>query len=158
MSLGSTTVLMAQMEQAATTAGLVVAGTEAGADFSGQPTTKFTLALATEPAKTLGVELSERFEFGRPDLHAEVKTFLEEAAKRLKNPRPDCYLSLIGLPLSFGKFAWPFHASSSGADTSLVHGEIRLEDGGKQPAACENLGFHDRDVRDDRCRNGAAFC
>jgi hypothetical protein len=32
--------------------------------------------------------------------------------------------------LSFGRFEWPFHPSSSGADTSLVHGEVRLEDGG----------------------------
>jgi hypothetical protein len=54
---------------------------------------------------------------------------MAEAAKRLKSPRPDCYLTLGGLPLSFGRFEWPFHASTSGADTSLVHGEIWLEDG-----------------------------
>jgi hypothetical protein len=29
------------------------------------------------------------------------------------------------------KFGWPFHESTSGADTSLVHGEVRLEDGGE---------------------------
>jgi len=60
-----------------------------------------------------------------------VKAYLGEAAKRLKNPRPDCYLTLHGLPLSFGRFGWPFHESTSGADTSLVHGEVRLEDGGE---------------------------
>ncbi|RXH58739.1 hypothetical protein [Granulicella sibirica] len=133
MSIGSTTVLMAQMEQAAANAGLVVAATEPGVDFSGNPTTKFTIALAADPSKAFGIELTERFEFGRPDLHAEVKLFLAEAAQRLRNPRPDVYLTLTGLPLSFGKFAWPFHHSSSGADTSLVHGEIKLEDGENSP-------------------------
>jgi hypothetical protein len=38
-------------------------------------------------------------------------------------------LTLHGIPLSFGRFGWPFHESTSGADTSLVHGEVRLEDG-----------------------------
>ncbi len=54
---------------------------------------------------------------------------MRRSAKRLRNPRPDCYLTLHGFPLSFGNFAWPFHLSTSGADTYLVHGEIRLEDG-----------------------------
>ena len=51
-------------------------------------------------------------------------------AKRLRNPRPDCYVTLGGLPLAFGKFQWPFHRSTSGADTYIVHGEIHLADGG----------------------------
>jgi hypothetical protein len=58
-----------------------------------------------------------------------VRAYLAESAKRLRNPRPDCYVTLHGLPLSFGRFGWPFHESTSGADTSLVHGEVRLEDG-----------------------------
>jgi hypothetical protein len=40
---------------------------------------------------------------------------------------------MLGLPLSFGKFGWPFHGSTSGADTSLVHGEVNLETG--EPSA-----------------------
>jgi len=75
--------------------------------------------------------LSERFEFGRSDLKDGVRAYLAESAKRLRNPRPECALTLHGIPLSFGRFEWPFHASSSGADTSLVHGEVRLEDGGQ---------------------------
>ena len=55
--------------------------------------------------------------------------YLAEMAKRLQNPRPELYLTLHGLPLSFSRFAWPFHQSTSGADTSLVHGEVRLENG-----------------------------
>jgi len=129
MSIETQTVLAGQVESAAQAAGLKVASTAAGADFSGNPTTRFTLALATDPAKTQVVELSDTFNFSQPALLSEVQIYLAEAAKRLKNPRPDCYLSLHGLPLSFGKFAWPFHQSTSGADTSLVHGEIRLETG-----------------------------
>jgi hypothetical protein len=123
-------VLAVQVGSVAKAAGLVVVSTESGEKYSGGATTKFTLALASDPAKTQLLELSESFEFGRGDLMDGVKTYLAESAKRLKNPRPDCYLTLHGLPLSFGKFGWPFHESTSGADTSLVHGEVRLEDGG----------------------------
>ena len=38
---------------------------------------------------------------------------------------------MLGLPLSFDNFAWPFHASTSGADTFIVHGQINLETGGE---------------------------
>jgi len=124
-------VLAVQVEAAAKAAGLVVVSSGAGEKYSGGATTKFTLALASDPAKTQLLELSEGFEFGRADLRDEVRAYLAEAAKRLKNPRPECYLTLHGLPLSFGKFGWPFHESTSGADTSLVHGEVRLEDGGE---------------------------
>jgi len=74
--------------------------------------------------------LTEAFDFDKPNLLPEITAHLEAEAKRLRNPRPDCYVTLGGLPLSFGKFQWPFHRSTSGADTYIVHGEIRLEDGG----------------------------
>jgi hypothetical protein len=124
-------VLAVQVEAAAKAAGLVVTASESGEKYSGGATTKFTLALAGDTSKTQLLELSEGFEFGRDDLMAGVKAYLAETAKRLKNPRPDCYVTLHGLPLSFGRFGWPFHESTSGADTSLVHGEVRLEDGGE---------------------------
>jgi hypothetical protein len=133
MSMGTTTVLMAQVEQAAAAAGLKVTATEPGVDFSGKATTKFTLALAADASKTQGLELSEKFEFGRTDLLEAVKTYLAETATRLKNPRPNDYMTLSGLPVSFSKFGWPFHPSSSGADTFLVHGEVKLEDGEDSP-------------------------
>ncbi len=41
-------------------------------------------------------------------------------------------MTLGGLPLAFGKFQWPFHRSTSGADTYIVHGEMRLADGGPE--------------------------
>ena len=59
-----------------------------------------------------------------------MTSHLAGEAKRLRNPRPDCYVTLGGLPLAFGKFEWPFHRSTSGADTHIVHGEIHLADGG----------------------------
>ena len=127
--MGTQAVLASQVEAASRAAGLVVVSSEVGQDFSGNPTTRFTLGLASDTAKTQMLELSDKFDFSRADLLEEVGVYLAEAAKRLKSPRPDCYLTLHGLPLSFGKFVWPFHTSTSGADTFLVHGEIRLEDG-----------------------------
>jgi hypothetical protein len=129
MSMQTQAILAGQVEAAAKVAGLVVASGEAGQDFSGHPTTRFTLSLANDAAKTQVLELSDTFDAGRTDLVAEVGTYLAETAKRLKNPRPNCYLTLHGIPLSFDKFTWPFHGSTSGADTFLVHGEVRLEDG-----------------------------
>ena len=147
MTTNTQAVLAGQVEAAAKVAGLVVVSSAVGADFSGNPTTRFTLGLAGNPAKTevltrsepLGssapsanttvLELSDKFDFSKAELLAEVATYLKESAKRLQNPRPDVYLTLHGLPLSFGKFAWPFHLSTSGADTYVVHGEVRLEDG-----------------------------
>jgi hypothetical protein len=127
-------VLAVQLESAARSAGLVVVSSEPGERYSGGATTRFTLAPAgaTDGKKTQLLELSEGFEFGRADRMDGVKAYLAEAAKRLRNPRPDCYLTLHGLPLSFGRFGWPFHESTSGADTSLVHGEVWLEDGGER--------------------------
>ncbi len=122
-------ILAGQVEAAAKAAGLAILSSEVGADFSGNPTTRFTLALADDTARSTVLELSDKFDFSHTDLLSEVRVYLAETAKRLKNPRPDCYLTLHGIPLSFGKFAWPFHTSTSGADTLLVHGEVRLEDG-----------------------------
>src|ERR1700749_4087969 len=104
MSMETQAILAEQVTVAAKVAGLVVASSEAGQDFSGHPTTRFTLALAGDAAKTQVVELSDTFDPGRTDLVAEVGTYLAETAKRLKNPRPNCYLTLHGLPLSFDKF------------------------------------------------------
>src|ERR1700728_336843 len=128
MAMSTQEVLAGQVESAAKAAGMDVISSEVGQDFSGNPTTRFKLALVADKTRTLVLELSDKFDFSRADLLAEVGTYLAAVAKRLKNPRPDCYLTLHGLPLSFDKFTWPFHESSSGADTFLVHGEVRLED------------------------------
>jgi hypothetical protein len=133
MSAGFETVLAGQIADAAKIAGLVVAGTESALDASGAATTRFTLALAADPAKTELLELAGTLDLSRAELINDVHIYLAETAKRLRNPRPDFYLTLHGLPLSFRNFKWPFHASTSGADTFLVHGEIHLEDGTGSP-------------------------
>jgi hypothetical protein len=133
MAIDTQLVLAGQVDDAAKKAGLIVVSSEVGQDFSGNPTTRFKLALIGDHSKTQVLELSDKFDFSRADMLAEVAVYLGEAAKRLKNPRPDCYMTLHGLPLSFDKFTWPFHGSTSGADTFLVHGEVRLEDGEASP-------------------------
>jgi len=119
----------AQLEAFAKAAGLTLTSIEPGTDFSGNPTTRATVALASDPSKTQTVELSGAFDAANPKFSSELAIFFAEAAQRLRNPHPDAYLTLHGLPLTFRKFAWPFHGSSSGADTYIVHGEIHLADG-----------------------------
>ena len=129
MSTTTAPSLAASIDQLATTAGLELLATEPSQDFTGNPTTRFAFALPADPARNQSLELSDSFDIADPRFSAELTTYLAEAARRLRNPRPDCYLSLLGLPLSFSNFVWPFHQSTSGADTFIVHGEIRLETG-----------------------------
>ena len=103
-----------------------------GSDFHGQPTVVFELGLADIAGRSLRLELTEGFEFDKPQLLPEVTAHLAAEAKRLHNPRPECYVTLAGLPIAFGKFQWPVHRSTSGADTYIVHGEMYLADGGPQ--------------------------
>ena len=124
--------LVSSLQAAATQAGLVLVSATQGADFHGQPTQVFELGLPGSDAagKTLKLELSEGFEFDKPDLLPAMTAHLAGEAKRLRNPRPECYVTLAGLPVAFGQFQWPFHRSTSGADTYIVHGEMHLADGG----------------------------
>lgn len=128
----------ATLHQLAHAAGFTLTAVEPGTDFGGAPTERYIAALTADPSKNQGLELSQAFvsSFAQrlavgPELVGSIRSYLQEAATRLRSPRSDVHLTLLGLPLSFGKFAWPFHASTSGADTSLVHGEVRLEDGGE---------------------------
>ncbi len=129
------TALTDAMETAARTAGLTILSVQAGSDFTGAPTTCFTFGLNADTAsqRTLRLELSHSFDFHQPSLLPEMTNYLRDAALRLRNPRPDCYVTQAGLPVRFDSFAWPFHRSTSGADTYLVHGVARLEDGTSSP-------------------------
>ncbi|MDE3201495.1 MAG: hypothetical protein KGN79_11305 [Acidobacteriota bacterium] len=124
------TTLSTSLESAAKHAGLSILSTTSAKDFNGDPTVVFELALPGDSARTLKLELSEAFEFDKPHLLPEMESHLAAAAKRLRNPRPECYVTLAGLPIALGKFQWPFHRSTSGADTYIVHGEMQLADGG----------------------------
>ena len=118
-----------QIRTAARENHLEVRDSEPGVDFAGQPTLRATLAVAGDEGPALPFEVSQAFQ----PSDSELAGYLAETARRLRNPRPDCYLTLTGLPLSFGGFAWPFHPSTSGADTSVLHGEVRLADGAESP-------------------------
>jgi len=123
--------LVASLQTAAAQAGLVLLSAAQGADFNGRPTAIFQLGLPGAAAgRSLQLELSEAFDFDKPHLLPEMTAHLAAEAKRLRNPRPECYVTLGGLPVAFGRFQWPFHRSTSGADTHIVHGEIHLADGG----------------------------
>ncbi len=129
------TALTAAMEIAAKSAGLTILSIQAGADFHGEPTTCFIFGLhsGTEKDRTLRLELSHTFDFNQASLLPEMTNYLRDDALRLRNPRPDCYVTQAGLPVRFESFAWPFHRSTSGADTYLVHGIAHLEDGTASP-------------------------
>jgi hypothetical protein len=123
--------LLSAIEAAAANAGLKILSANAGQNTTGHPTAVFELRPADGAmGRGLQLELSEGFRLERPDLLDELNNYLGAEARRLRNPRPDCYVTLDGLPISFGRFQWPFHRSTSGADTYIVHGEIHLADGG----------------------------
>jgi hypothetical protein len=131
--------LVTSVETAAAQAGLILLSAAQGADFHGRPTALFQLGLPEPPqtwadtaGRSLRLELSEAFAFDKPDLLPQMTAYLAAQAKRLHNPRPECYVTLAGLPIAFGQFQWPFHRSTSGADTYIVHGEMHLADGGEQ--------------------------
>ncbi len=119
--------LASQIAAAASAAGLQVLSSEPSTGPFGAPTLRSTLAPAHDISKTQTLELSAAFD--PAPFASELSVYLKESAQRLQNPRPDLYLTLAGLPLRFSAFAWPFHESTAGADTSLVHGQANLEDG-----------------------------
>ena len=123
--------LVPSVQAAAAQAGLVLVSATQGTDFHGKPTALFELGPSggAAGARTLKLELSEAFDFDKPGLLPTMTAHLAAEAKRLRNPRPECYVTLAGLPIAFGKFQWPFHKSTSGADTYIVHGEMYLADG-----------------------------
>jgi hypothetical protein len=131
MSSTSDNLIGAAISQAAQAAGLVILSSRQGADFHGLPTAVFRLGLYADAAAghSLELELSDALDMGRPELLPAMTAHLREEAKRLRNPRPDAYVTLNGLPISMSEFHWPFHRSVSGADTYIVHGVVSIADG-----------------------------
>ena len=121
--------LAGQIAKATAAAGLEIVSSEPAVSFAGEPTTKFLLALAGTPGRTLQVELSNTFDTAQPEFAEQLGLFLAETAGRLRNAVPNAFLTLSGIPLTYSGFAWPFHESTAGADTSVVHGQINLADG-----------------------------
>ncbi|HTV05608.1 MAG TPA: hypothetical protein VME86_09585 [Acidobacteriaceae bacterium] len=135
MSTQLESALTQKIEAAARAANMVILTAESGSDFNGHPTARFRLGLDQDTAhdRSLILELSEAFDFHKPELLPEMTSHLREEARRLRNPRPDVYVTLAGLPIRFSGFQWPFHRSTSGADTYIVHGTVHLEDGQNSP-------------------------
>ncbi len=131
----TSTQLSSALEAAARSAGLNLTSAGPGTDFTGAPTVRFTLTPVDGAATGSGaateklLELSQSFDAADARFAAPLAAYLHETAQRMRNPRPEVYLTLHGLPISFGHFGWPFHGSTSGADTFIVHGKIKLEDG-----------------------------
>src|SRR4051794_2968353 len=99
MTLASQT-LHQTIEQAAQRAGLAVLTTTVGSDFHGKPTSIFRLGSSAEaPAeRTITVELSDAFAPNTAEQQKGLATYLEQAAKRLRNPNPNAAVTLAGLP------------------------------------------------------------
>jgi hypothetical protein len=122
--------LVSAIQAAASQAGLELVAAKQGTSTDERTTTIFELGLkGAEAGRTLKLELTEGFEFDKPHLLPEMTAHFAAEAKRLRNPRPECYVTLGGMPVAFGQFQWPFHRSTSGADTYIVHGEMHLADG-----------------------------
>ena len=121
--------LVSTLEAAAAKAGLKLLSIDVGQDFHGQDTAIFRLGLDGAD-RSLRFELSSGFSFETPELLEALDSHLAAEAKRLRNPRPDCMMTLEGLPVLFTGFKWPCHQSVSGSDTWILHGEVHLEDGG----------------------------
>src|SRR5438270_10692636 len=115
------------IQELAAKANLTVAGAGAGTDFTGAPTAKLQLKSAggtshsIETSEALSAEIEKR-----KSLCEELKTYLQMLAKRMQTPRPDVFVTLHGLPLSMQQFSWPYHHSTSGADSFILHGIAQL--------------------------------
>jgi hypothetical protein len=138
----------ATLETAARAAGLVLTPLEPGKDFHGEPTVRMSLTLAAAPGRAVTLEVGHGFDAANPKFAAGIAEFFAEAAVRLRNPRPDAFVTVHGLPVSFANFAWPFHGSTSGADTFIVHGDVKLEDGLGSPLHAKVSGSLTRTFAD----------
>jgi hypothetical protein len=99
--------LVQSLQTAAAQAGLILVSTTQGSDFHGEPTTIFELGLNDGSNRTLKLELSHDFDFDKPNLLPEMAAHLAAKAKRLRNPRPECYVTLGGLPLPSASLSGP---------------------------------------------------
>src|SRR5438067_10875195 len=120
-----------QIQELALQAGLTLAGAGSGTDFTGAPTTKLQLksAIGTTYSVETSESLSAEIERHTP-LGDELRVYLQTLAKRMQAARPDVFLTLHGLPLSMQQFSWPYHHSTSGADSFILHGIAQLAEPG----------------------------
>ncbi len=123
----------AAFERAAHHAGLTILESADARGFNDVPTHRYRIARKDEPQRSLTIELSKDFDSSGASYETLLAKFLGEFAHRLRNLHPEQNVTLAGLPVAFTEFAWPFHTSTSGADTFVVHGVVRLADGTQNP-------------------------
>ena len=127
MTATSQTSVSHLVQQFAANAGLSISASGAATDFTGEPTIGLELKsrngtmYSLEVSEDLGTEIDKRAE-----LMEGLRSYLQDLAKRMQTPRPDVFLTLHGLPLSFQQFSWPYHRSTSGADSLILHGIAQL--------------------------------
>src|SRR5947209_15793625 len=123
----SQTNISSLIHELAQQAGLTVSAAGSGTDFTGAPTARIEVnsdsgaSYSIETSESLGAELEKR-----PQLRDELKGYLQTLTTRMQTPRPDVFLTLHGLPLSLQRFSWPYHHSTSGADSFILHGIAQL--------------------------------
>ena len=119
------------IQELASKANLTVISAGSGKDFTGAPTAMLELKSpsgtthSVETTEALAIEIEKREPLGE-----ELKTYLQALAKRMQGTRPDVFLTLHGLPLSMQQFSWPYHRSTSGADSFILHGIAQLAEPG----------------------------
>src|SRR3954469_18269390 len=131
MPAATHTTISQVIQELAVQAGLRVAAATSGTDFNGSPTAQ--LQLESAGGATYSVEISEAMSAQierRSDLHEELKSYLQTLARRMQTARPDVFVTLHGLPLAMQQFSWPYHRSTSGADSFVLHGIAQLADAG----------------------------
>jgi hypothetical protein len=120
-----------QIQELALQSGLTVAGAGSGTDFTGAPTAKLQLKCSTGTTHSIETSESLSAEIERlPPLREELNTYIQVLAKRMQTARPDVFLTLHGLPLSMQQFSWPYHRSTSGGDSFILHGIAQLAEPG----------------------------
>jgi len=144
--------LVTSLQAAASQAGLVLVSVTQGSDFHGQPTAVFELGLPNAEAagRTLKLELTDGFEFDKPELLPAMTAHLADEAKRLRNPRPDCYVTLGGL--LFERFG---HIPAEGEHVRIDDWDLRVVEMDKRRVA-QVVATRTGEPADDESPNGTS--
>jgi len=144
MAANPVTTLNAAVGNAAAHAGLTVVSSEEGIDFNGRPRhlpyRSFQGGSCRADAAT-GVERGLRL--SSPRAIAGDDGPLTRRGQRLRNPRPDAYVTMAGMPITFGDFRWPFHRLFP-APIHTLSTEWSMWPTARFPTARQSLRQHDR--------------
>lgn len=120
-------VMSQYVQEIAAAAGLRIASISSATDFNGASTAQIQFKSLSGSASSL--EISESFTDEierRSELRDQLSTYLRALEKRMRAPRPEVFVTLHGLPLAMQQFKWPYHRSTSGADSFILHGIAQL--------------------------------